>query len=188
VVFLVLAVSILLLAGCQKQGRAETGSARDLAGQSVNPLADDQAKAVVLLFVSTECPIANRYAPETERLAAEFRPQGVRFWRVYPNRDESAEAIRRHSTDYGYTMDALRDTEHWLVRKTGARTTPEAAVFTPGARLAYLGRIDDLYVALGVQRKVATEHNLREALVAILAGKRVPRAAVPAVGCSIPDP
>ena len=39
----------------------------------------------VLIFVSTDCPVSNRYAPEITRLLEEFSPRGVRFQLVYPN-------------------------------------------------------------------------------------------------------
>ena len=39
---------------------------------------------MVLLFIRTDCPISNRYAPDLERLYERFAPQGVEFRLVYP--------------------------------------------------------------------------------------------------------
>ncbi len=40
----------------------------DLAGKAVDPFAVARGKAVVLIFVRTDCPISNRYAPVIQRL------------------------------------------------------------------------------------------------------------------------
>src|SRR5437868_8896318 len=117
----------------------------DLAGRPFDPLDDPNLKTVVLLFVRTDCPISNRYAPELKRLFAKYSRPGVSFWLVYPSRDDSAEIIRRHISEYGYPFGALRDPDHALVRIAKARVTPEAAVFASGRRLVYRGRIDDRY-------------------------------------------
>ena len=52
----------------------------DLAGQPVDPLANQHARAIVFVFLSADCPISNRYAPELRRLQEKFAPLGVRFW------------------------------------------------------------------------------------------------------------
>jgi hypothetical protein len=51
--------------------------------------------------------------------------------------------------------------------------------------LLYRGRIDDGYAALGKKRAVVTEHDLRDALDAIAAGKPVKKAKTKAIGCLI---
>ncbi len=56
----------------------------------------------VLVFVSTDCPISNRYAPEITRLHAEFAAKGVRFRLVYPNPLDDEAAINTHIETYGY--------------------------------------------------------------------------------------
>ena len=168
----------------------EPTSVIDLDGRAVRPLEDATAKATVLVFVGTDCPISNRYAPEILRLQRRFAPQGVAFWLVYVQRTDPAEAIRHHLAEYFGTMAALRDPEHQLVRRAAVRVTPEAAVFVPGgpgARLVYHGRIDDRYVAFGRERATPTTHDLEDAVAAVLAGRAVPHEVTPAVGCFIPD-
>ena len=83
----------------------------DLEGQQVTPLQETDARVTVFLFTRTDCPISNRYAPEVQRLQAKFRPDNVRFLLIYPDPDESVQAIRKHIKEYGYQLDALRDPE-----------------------------------------------------------------------------
>jgi hypothetical protein len=161
---------------------------RDLDDQLVDPFkAPAGTKAVAFLFVSVECPISNRYAPEVKRLHDRFTAQGIAFSLVYPNPVEPIAAIRRHIKDYSYPMRALRDPKHELVKMAGATITPEAAVFEARGRLLYRGRIDDRYVSLGLERPVATRHDLNEALADIVAGKPPRQATTQAVGCFIAD-
>jgi thiol-disulfide isomerase/thioredoxin len=141
-------------------------------------------KAVVLLFVRSDCPISNRYAPDLERIYEKYSPRGVDFRLVYPESGLTVSALAKHREEYGYTIPALLDTRHQYVKRAGAHITPEAAVFVHG-ELIYLGRIDDRYADIGKARREATRHDLEEVLGAIVAGKSIRRRETKAVGCTI---
>jgi thiol-disulfide isomerase/thioredoxin len=160
----------------------------DLDGRSTDPFSKTESKATVFIFLSVDCPVCNSYAPEIRRLAEEFEPKGVSFDLVYPNGDESARAVRKHLKHYASKLTVLRDPRHELVKAAQVQTTPEAAVFVPGKGLVYRGRIDDRYVQLGKTRPHATERDLRDAVVAVLSDRPIPRPITRAVGCYIPDP
>jgi hypothetical protein len=162
-------------------------SARDLDGRPVDPFAQRHAKGVVLIFVSTDCPIANRYAPDIERLYETYSGKQVAFWLVYADGHESATKIRAHLHDYQYKVAALRDPQHWLVKRCGAQRTPEACLFTPDGKEVYRGRIDDRFTDYGKARNEPSRRDLREAIEAVLAGRPVKVATTPVIGCFIPD-
>jgi peroxiredoxin len=159
----------------------------DLDGRQIEPLRAKDARAVVFIFIRTDCPISNRYAPEVRRLYEKFASSGIKFWLVYPDPDESSQVIRNHIKEYEYRLSALRDTEPKLVKMTGAQVTPEAAVFSPTGRMVYRGRIDDRYLALGKARPSPTTRDLEQVLEAILEGKLVTSKTTVAIGCFIPD-
>jgi Redoxin len=160
----------------------------DLDGRLVDPLAPTPGvRATVFVFITTDCPIANRYAPEIQRLTAIFTSQGVRFWLVYANPHEPLASIRNHLRRFQYAIPALRDPEHALVRFTKVTVSPEAAVVDQGGVLLYHGRIDDRWVNIGRDRPSPTRGDLAEALRAILDGKPVAQSATPAVGCILSD-
>jgi hypothetical protein len=73
------------------------------------------------------------------------------------------------------------------VHAAQVKVTPEAAVFSADGRLVYHGRIDDWYADFGRARPTPTTHELYSAVEAAIAGKMVAVAAVPAVGCFLPD-
>ena len=72
------------------------------------------------------------------------------------------------------------------VRLTGVTVTPEVAVMQ-GERVLYRGRIDDRYVAFGVERPKATTHDLEDALTAAIAGKPIANRETRAIGCILSD-
>ena len=174
-------MAALLAAGCSIKPTA----ALDLAGRPVDPLQATNAKAIVLLFVSSSCPISNRYAPEFRRLHERFAARGVKFWRVYADADDTATVIQEHQREFNLPGDALRDPQHALVNLAGARVTPEAALFLPGGARVYRGRIDDWYTDFGKSRPEPTRRDLQEALEAVLAGNSVSNATTTAIGCHI---
>lgn len=161
-------------------------TAFDLAGNPVDPLKSANGKVVVLIFVRTDCPVSNRYAPTIQRISAAHAGKTA-FWLVYPSKTESAEAIRKHERDYGYKIPALRDPRHALVRESQVQITPEVAVFDANKKLVYHGRIDNLYQDIGRARSAATTHELEDAISAALGGKSLAAGATQAVGCYISD-
>jgi len=171
----------------------------DLDGASVDPISDSAARAIVTLFVDSDCPVSNRYAPELQRLYHRYAPQGVRFWLVYPDPGISVETIRRHMGEYAYEIPALRDPEHALVKRANALVTPEAGIFLADGTLVYHGRIDNRYVDLTQRRAEATEHDVAAVLDAALdekavddssgsaPGRSLKPKSQPAFGCHIRD-
>ena len=161
---------------------------KDVDGRLVDPfLAAENSAAILFLFASVDCPVSNRYAPEVRRLHDAFARQNVAFWLVYPNPNDTPEAVRAHLEAYSYPVHALLDPGHALVKLAKVSITPEAALFDRARTLAYHGRIDDRFVSLGVERPAATTRDLFLALSAVLDGKAPARASAPGVGCYISD-
>jgi hypothetical protein len=177
--FATAAVLSAAIAGVSPMGRT-------LKNDAVHPL-DDGAKVNVLLFVRTDCPITNRYAPELKRLATEFSGHGVRFWLVYPDRSETNGDIDSHIQSYGFPGTPVRDPERSLERYAKATVAPEAAVFGKNGGLVYHGRIDDQWVRFGLSRPEATRHDLELAIRDALEGKAAEPSETKAVGCYLAD-
>jgi len=184
---------VILSAGCWSgsaghrpaSASPELPGVRDLGDQPVNPLVN--GKTSVFIFVRTDCPISNHYAPEIQRLKEKYEPQKFAFWLVYPDADTTASEITGHLRDYQLSLPALRDPQHTLVKRTGAVVTPEAAVFLANRRQVYRGRIDDRYVDFGKERTVPTRRDLDNVLAAIASGKPIAPSTTRAAGCYIPE-
>ena len=184
-----LLVLLMVAAGLEVAGSGSAyaqNSGLDLSGNPVDPLITAGGKVVVLVFVRTDCPVSNRYAPTIQKLSAAHAGKAM-FWLVYPSKSESAESIRKHEREYGYKIPALRDPQHTLVKESQVEMTPEVAVFDANRRLVYHGRIDNLYEDIGRARRAATTHELADAISGALAGKSLAVEATHGVGCYISD-
>jgi thiol-disulfide isomerase/thioredoxin len=170
---------------CPALARAQQ-SALDLEGHSVNPLAADSNKIVVLVFVCRDCPVSSRYAPSIQQISKQYANR-AKFWLVYPDKTDTPQTIQKYLQDYGYHLPALRDPDHVLVKLGHAQITPEVAVFDLDRRLVYDGRIDDWYVDLSRARPAPTTHELEDAIRAVLAKDPVAKSEVRGVGCYISD-
>jgi len=188
---LFLGFAIILLGGCQTTSgvrSANSISLTDLNGVVRQPLECGEHKATVLIFITTDCPIANGYAPEINRLVFSSSSAGITFCLVHVDPAVTIEQARKHAADFGFTCPVVLDPTHQLVKAVGATVTPEAAIITPKHELVYLGRIDDKYVDFGKKRVEPSQRDLQNALDAIAAGRPVPVARTKAIGCFMPDP
>jgi hypothetical protein len=179
--------SVALFALVAQTAHAQSTSApvTDLDGHALDPFHHATGKIVVLLFVRTDCPISNRYAPTIQAMSAHYATRAA-FYLVYPIKSETPAQIREHTKAYGYHLPILRDPDYALVKRAQVQVTPEAAVFSTDGRLLYHGRIDDWYVDFARARSSPTTHDLSAALDAAVADKPLPTASVPAVGCFLP--
>lgn len=156
-------------------------------GRNYEPLSLSGHRAAVLVFVLQDCPICNGYAPQIERLAAQFTPQGAAFYLIHVDPTLTVEAARKHATAYGYSIPVMIDSRHELVGRLGVVAVPTAVVLGSDGQVKYQGRIDDQYVSIGKARNVVTSHDLRDAIGATLAGRPVRQSRTKAIGCAVPD-
>ena len=161
---------------------------RDIDGRLHRPfeMAD---RTSVLLFVTSDCPISNAYAPEIQRVCAAYASKGVRCLLLYEDARITPAAVRIHLDAYRYAgVAAAADGARAIARAAGASITPEAVVVDRTGTVRYRGRIDNLYADLGRRRQSATVHDLRDAIDAVLAGRPVATPRTEALGCYIPPP
>ncbi len=140
--------------------------------------------ATVLVFASTECPLANLYLPALGSLEEEYRPKGVRFLLVNADPGDSFLRVAGHAWDREIGFPVLKDFEQELARALGAERTPEAFVLDRDWRLRYRGRIDDRYTVTH-RRAAPSSEELRAALEALLSDSPVPVPRTAATGCLI---
>jgi AhpC/TSA family len=155
----------------------------DIQGQPLQiPL---NSPATVFYFILHDCPISNAYAPRINRIAADYTPRGVKQYVVYVDEGVMNGELEQHTRQYAHGCPTLRDPTRSTAHRLGVTVAPSAAVLDDQGQLVYLGRIDDLYPALGQRRLEPTTHDLRDALDAVLAGRAIAHPRTAAVGCSI---
>jgi peroxiredoxin len=141
-------------------------------------------KAVVVVFVGTQCPVNNAYMPTLVALEKTYRDKGVQFVAINANEHDSAEAIKEHAKKYGLTFPVLRDEKNLVARRFGAERHPTAYVLDDKYAVRYEGRIDDQF-GIGFSRKEPTSRDLVNALEEVLAGKEVTTKKTAVEGCFI---
>jgi peroxiredoxin len=142
------------------------------------------SKALVLVFLGTECPLANTYAPHLDKLAKSYADKGVAFVAVNSNIQDTLAKISAYIRRHEFTLPMLKDNDGRLADQVGAVRTPEVVVLDASRAIRYRGRIDDQF-GVGYQQKAPTHTYLVDALEQILAGEPVAAPEVAAVGCFI---
>jgi peroxiredoxin len=158
----------------------------DAAGKRHTAQEWKAARAVVLFFLATECPISNRYAPEINRLVADYAVDGVAFYGVHSDPAIEAPTVRQHAQDYGFNFPVLMDPTQILAGRTGVTLTLTAVILSPEGELLYRGRFDNRYLDFGKYRDVNIKPDLRNALAAALAGQKIAEPVTKPIGCALP--
>ena len=161
-------------------------SLHDAAGATHTAAELTRERATVFIFVATDCPNSNSYAPVLARLYRRYSTHGVAFFNIYSDPVETATTVHKHDSDFQVPFAALLDPHQTLARETGARSTPEVVILGPQGQQLYRGRIDNRFIAPGQTRYQPTENDLEETLDAILSGKAAPHPVTRAIGCAIP--
>jgi thiol-disulfide isomerase/thioredoxin len=184
-------LAVVLLAS--NAGRAEAPKVGDRVGKlkftdtrSLPRTLDDfgPKKAYVLVFTNTSCPVVQRYLPTLSALEKEYRGKGVQFVAVNSAEEDTLIAMATQAVKFDVEFPFVKDFDASCARALGVTRTPEAIVLDGEKRLCYRGRIDDQHRVRG-SRKEPTTRDLKDAIEAILAGKKVAAPETEVDGCAI---
>jgi peroxiredoxin/mono/diheme cytochrome c family protein len=156
----------------------------DPAGKPVSLHGLKDRKAVVVVFLSFECPVANSYTPVLADLHRAYADKGVAFLGINSTEDLDAKQLADKAKEFRLPFPVLKDRDFAAVDVFQAGHTPEAFVLDAGFVLRYRGRIDDSYYQR-LKKKDKTTDDLKWALDAVLAGQPVKTPATLPIGCPI---
>ena len=150
----------------------------------------DQAgsRAVVVVFLSTACPVSNGYLPLLGELASANRSRGVEFYGVVSDPSVTLSKARDHHAKYAIQFPVLFDGSGELRMALAPTHTPEAFVLDRANRVLYRGAIDDLYVRVGQKLDVAKQSYLSDAIDSAASGTPIKTPQTSPVGCRLEDP
>lgn len=137
-------------------------------------------KAIVLMFIATQCPVSNSYNGRMNDLYRDYHNKNVAFVAINSNKTESIEDIKNHAQEKGFKFPILKDWKNIIADKLGATVTPEIYVLNPSFEIVYHGRIDN---SSKIER--VTSNDLRNTLDEILNSKPVTVSSTKAFGCTI---
>ena len=140
------------------------------------------ARGVLLVFLSNRCPMTRAYEARLKKLASKYRKQGLRVVGVsigHAATDRLEKMIARSALSK-YNFPYCIDLTQQLGRRYGATCTPHAFLLDSRRRVAYMGAIDDNVAPAKIEF-----HYLRDAVGAVLAGKRPEVTETLQKGCEI---
>ena len=140
------------------------------------------AKAVVVVFTCNHCPVAKAYEERLVALNNDYKEKGVSLVAINVSNAEADKlpAMKERAEEKGFEFAYLYDPSQKIGRAFGATVTPHAFLLDKDKKLVYRGAIDDNQKVDKVEK-----HSLRDALDAVLAGKKPAVAETEQFGCGI---
>lgn len=141
---------------------------------------------LVVVFTCNHCPYAQAVEQRLIDLAKDLDQEGAQFVLINSNNakkypDDSFDAMKDRHDEMSYPFPYCFDESQEVAKAFGALCTPHCFVFDGDRNLKYKGRVDDNWK----EPQKVTEHNLRDAIRALLKGEEPPVHEVNAIGCSI---
>ena len=149
-------------------------------------------KVVVLEWLNFGCPFVKKHydSKNMQALQKDYTAKGVVWLSIVSSAPGKQghyppEKLEAALTERGaQPTAALLDSKGAVGRLYGAKTTPHMFVIDAKGALAYAGAIDDA-PSTDVDDVAGARNYVREAVDALLAGKRVKKASTKPYGCSV---
>ena len=153
------------------------------------------ADILVIVFTCNHCPTAQAYEERIKKLAADYKNKGVALIAISPNdpravrldelgysdMGDSLEDMKNRAKDMKFNFPYLYDGDEQRVSLAyGPTRTPHVFIFDRQRKLRYVGRIDDSEKSRPVKSR-----DTRNAIDALLKGRKVPVETTRTIGCSI---
>lgn len=187
-------------------GAAHAGEAKPLALGAKAPMADAKMKSAadgkevsiakvagkkgtLVVFTCNHCPYAKAWEERIVTLGNTYQEKGIGVVLINSNdpslaRGDSLEATGARAKERGMKFPYAIDDKSLIARAFGAQVTPEAFLFDKDGKLVYHGTVDD---NRDDPAKV-TKAYLKDALEAVVAGKKPATQETKSLGCGIKYP
>jgi peroxiredoxin len=148
---------------------------------------DDYAEAPALAVVwsCNHCPYVQAWEQRMIGIQRDYADRGFRLVAINSNDarrypEDSFDQMAKRAEEQRFNFDYLFDEDQSVARAYGPERTPEVFLFDRERTLVYHGAIDD-----SRDERAVSEHYLRDAIEAVLAGSEPPLRETPAVGCTV---
>jgi len=151
------------------------------------------ARVLVVVFTCNHCPTAQAYEERLVQLYRDFHDRSVAIVAISPNDpravrldelgytdlSDSLEEMKLRAKEKQFPFPYLYDGDQQEVSRTyGVQATPHVFIFDQDRKLRYVGRIDDS------EQGNVKSHDARNAIEALLEGRKVPVERTRTFGCS----
>ncbi len=161
--------------------KIENFTLTDIYGNNHSLKDYSDSKAIVIIFIATQCPVSNAYNTRMVDIYNNYHEKNITILGINSNKTESIEECKAHAEEHGFKFTVLKDKGNVIADMFEAYHTPEAYVLNSKTfEVLYHGRIDDSRDESNVESK-----DLANALDEILSGKEISVTTTKAFGCSI---
>ncbi|MEK6943705.1 MAG: thioredoxin family protein [Nanoarchaeota archaeon] len=155
-------------------------------GKAYNIASFKGKRVLAVIFMCNHCPYVQGSIERMKSIQSEFGIKGLQIVGINSNDqlnypDDSFEKMIELSKSKKLNFTYLRDEDQHVAKDYGAQCTPECFVFDGERKLRYHGRIDDS----PKDETRATISDLKNAIDALIHGRKVAIELAPAIGCSI---
>lgn len=149
------------------------------------PNASDTSCLDVFIFFSPDCPICKVLVPHLNEIKQKHKEQPVRFYIVIPQSlHYTKKDLQKNEIIDSLSIDIYVDRKNILTNQLQATVTPQVIV-NQQSKIIYSGKINDLYLSVGVQKKTAIQYFLLEVLEAYFNNKKIEIENNSPIGCYI---
>ena len=136
----------------------------------------------VYVFLDFECPISKRYTSELNEIYKLAKLKKLGFYGVVSNSHMSWNEAVKFAKPFKVDFPLIFDASGTLANRYKPTTVPHAYV-SRHHKILYSGRINNLFADIGKKRARATEHDLRNAIIAVAKGEKPKVSKTEPVGC-----
>jgi peroxiredoxin len=145
------------------------------------------APGLLVMFICNHCPFVKHVRDGLAEFGREYQERGLGIVAINSNDvvahpDDRPDKMKEEATAVGYTFPYLFDETQEVAKAYRAACTPDFFLFDKGHKLIYRGQFDASRPGNEIP---VTGSDLRAAADALLAGKPVPSAQIPSMGCNI---
>ena len=145
-------------------------------------------KALLVMFICRHCPFVKHVEKEIAKIGKDYKNKNIGIVAISANDaenypEDSPVNLKKQAQELGFTFPYLYDETQEVAKSYTAACTPDFFLFNEERKLFYRGQLDSSRPGK-VWVKV-DGRDLRDAIEALLSGKKVSDNQKPSIGCNI---
>jgi peroxiredoxin len=158
-----------------------------VSGQTVSLNQFTSRKALLIMFICRHCPYVKHVQAELSRIGRDYGGDSLGIVAISSNdatayADDAPASLREMALELNFSFPFCYDESQEIARAYTAACTPDFFLFDQDRRLAYRGQLDDSRPGSSTP---VNGQDLRAAIDALLAGRKVNPVQRPSMGCNI---
>lgn len=155
----------------------------DLKGKDFSFSSLSENKASVIVLVSPDCPIAQKYTLTLRNIENDYSSDGIHVYGIFPGTYYSKKDYKKFNNKYKVNFPLILDPDYAFVKELKGIITPQVFLVDNTGKILYNGAIDNWFFSLGKHRTIITENYLIDAIESVLSGQPIKVKKTEVVGC-----